>query len=145
MLYPIVEQADNVHKLLRAAKLRHDLPERTSCTILLNHIHRFDPLIVQICKHCNRHRETVERLFQCRALTELRKDLIPNSPNIENCICSNTIKWYCPSVWMLLPHYGHIMIDIKFFLLVNVFKYTSLGVSGPKNKNFPKPEVSHKK
>ena len=26
-----------------------------------------------------------------------------------------------------------------------VFKYTPLGVSGPKNVIFPKPEVSHKK
>ena len=28
---------------------------------------------------------------------------------------------------------------------VNVFKYTPLGVSGPKNKIDPKPEVSHEK
>ena len=26
-----------------------------------------------------------------------------------------------------------------------MFKYTPLGVSVPKNKNFPKPEVGHKK
>ena len=31
------------------------------------------------------------------------------------------------------------------FLSVNVFKYSLLGVSGPKNEIFPKPEVTHKK
>ena len=31
------------------------------------------------------------------------------------------------------------------FLSVNVFKDSLLGVSGPKNKIFPKPEVTHKK
>ena len=31
------------------------------------------------------------------------------------------------------------------FFSVNVFKSTLLGVSGPKNDIFPKPEVSHKK
>ena len=46
---------------------------------------------------------------------------------------------------MLLPRHGHFMIYIKLFLSVNVFKYTPLGVSGPKNKIFPKLEVSHKK
>ena len=45
---------------------------------------------------------------------------------------------------VLLPH-GHILIDIKLFLSVNVFKYTPLRVSGPKNQILPKPEVSHKK
>ena len=36
-------------------------------------------------------------------------------------------------------------MDIKLFFSVIVFKYTPLGVSGPKNVIFPKPEVSHKK
>ena len=35
--------------------------------------------------------------------------------------------------------------QIISFFSVNVFKYTPLGVSGPKNKIFPKPEVNHKK
>ena len=38
-----------------------------------------------------------------------------------------------------------IMIDIKLFLSLNVFKYTPLGVSVPKSKILPKPEVNHKK
>ena len=46
---------------------------------------------------------------------------------------------------MLLPRHDHVLIDIKLFILVNVFKYTPLEVSGPKNKIFPKPEVNHKK
>ena len=46
---------------------------------------------------------------------------------------------------MLLPPHGNILIDIKLFLSVYVFKYTPLGVSIPKNKIFPKPEVNHKK
>ena len=40
---------------------------------------------------------------------------------------------------------GHVLIDIKLIISANVFKYTPLGVFGPKNKIFPKPEVSHKK
>ena len=40
---------------------------------------------------------------------------------------------------------GHVFIDIKLFLSVNVFKIPPLGVSGPKNKIFSKPEVNHKK
>ena len=46
---------------------------------------------------------------------------------------------------MLLPRHGHVLIDIKLILSVSIFKYTPLGVSGPKNKIFPKPEVNHKK
>ena len=46
---------------------------------------------------------------------------------------------------MLLPRHGHMMIDIKLILSVNVFKIPPLGVSGPKNKIFCKPEVNHKK
>ena len=51
----------------------------------------------------------------------------------------------CLSVRMLRACDGHILIDIKLFFSVNVFKYTPLGVSGPKNLIFPKPEVSPKK
>ena len=39
----------------------------------------------------------------------------------------------------------HVLRDIKLILSVYVFKYTPLGVSGPKNKIFPKPEVNHNK
>ena len=49
------------------------------------------------------------------------------------------------SVRMFLPRHGHVLIDIKLILSVNVFKIPPLGVSGPKNKIFPKPEVNHKK
>ena len=50
------------------------------------------------------------------------------------------------SVRMLLPRSGHVLIDIKLILSVNVFLIPPpLGVSGPKNKIFPKPEVNHKK
>ena len=50
------------------------------------------------------------------------------------------------SVRMLCSRHGHIMIDIKLIPSVNVFKITPpLGVSGPKNKIFSKPEVNHKK
>ena len=51
----------------------------------------------------------------------------------------------CLSVRMLCAPHGYVLIDIELFLSANVFKYTPLGVSGPKNKIFPKPEVSHKK
>ena len=46
---------------------------------------------------------------------------------------------------MLRARDVHVFIDIKLILSVNVFKIPPLGVSGPKNKIFPKPEVSHKK
>ena len=46
---------------------------------------------------------------------------------------------------MWLPRHGHMMIDIKLILSINVFKIPPLGVSGPKNKIFPQPEVSNKK
>ena len=46
---------------------------------------------------------------------------------------------------MLSSRHVHVIIDIKLILSINVFKYTPLGVSGPKNKIFPKPEVNHKK
>ena len=46
---------------------------------------------------------------------------------------------------MLLPRHSHGLIDIKLILSVNVFGHTPLGVSGPKDKIFPKPEVNHKK
>ena len=58
---------------------------------------------------------------------------------------SNIIKSFSLSVRMLLPRHGHVFIDIKLILSVNVFKIPPLGVSGPKNKIFPKPEVNHKK
>ena len=45
---------------------------------------------------------------------------------------------------MLLPRHGHVLIDIKLIFSVNVFEYTPLGVSGPKNKIFLKPEVTDK-
>ena len=37
------------------------------------------------------------------------------------------------SVRMVRACHGHALIDIKLFHSVNVFKYTPLGVSGPKN------------
>ena len=37
------------------------------------------------------------------------------------------------------------LIDIKLILSVNDFEIPPLGVSGPKNKSFSKPEVNHKK
>ena len=46
---------------------------------------------------------------------------------------------------MLRARNGHVFIDIKRIISVNVFKIPPLGVSGPKNKIFPKPEVNHKK
>ena len=46
---------------------------------------------------------------------------------------------------MLSSRHIHVLRDIKLILSVYVFKYTPLGVSGPKNKIFPKPEVNHKK
>ena len=46
---------------------------------------------------------------------------------------------------MLCAPHSHVLIDIKLILSVNVFKIPPLGVSGPKNKIFCKPEVNHKK
>ena len=46
---------------------------------------------------------------------------------------------------MLSSRHIHVLRDIKLILSVYVFKYTPLGVSGPNNKIFLKPEVNHKK
>ena len=46
---------------------------------------------------------------------------------------------------MLSSRQGHVFINIKLIFSVSVFKIPHLGVSGPKNKIFLKPEVSHKK
>ena len=46
---------------------------------------------------------------------------------------------------MLSSRHIHVLRYIKLILSVYAFKYTPLGVSGPKNVIFPKPEVSHKK
>ena len=46
---------------------------------------------------------------------------------------------------MVLPRHGHVLIDIKLIVSVNVFRIPPLGVFGPKNEIFPKPEVIHKK
>ena len=49
------------------------------------------------------------------------------------------------SVRMVRACDGYILIDIQLIFSVNVFKIPPLGVSGPKNKIFCKPEVNHKK
>ena len=46
---------------------------------------------------------------------------------------------------MLRARNGDVLIDSKLIPSVNVFKIPPLGVSGPKNKIFPKLEVNHKK
>ena len=63
---------------------------RTTHTTLFDHRNRFDPLVAPMCRHCGYHRETVEHhLLHCRPLTELRKELLPKYPNIENCLYGN--------------------------------------------------------
>ena len=42
------------------------------------------------------------------------------------------------------PH-SYVLIVIKLILSVNDFEIPPLGVSGPKNKSYSKPEVNHKK
>ena len=49
------------------------------------------------------------------------------------------------SVRMLRACDGHILMDIKSFFRQMSSNIPPLGVSGPKNVIFPKPEVSHKK
>ena len=44
-----------------------------------------------------------------------------------------------------MTRHGHVLIVIKLLLSLNVFKYTPVGVSSPKNKIFHKQEVSHEK
>ena len=63
---------------------------RTGHCILNHHRNRLDPTIAPICRHCNYHQETVEHhLLQCKALVGLRDELLPKSPNIENCLFGN--------------------------------------------------------
>ena len=69
--------------------------------------------------------------------------------SLQCILSSHIIKSYSLSVRlsvrMLSSRHGHVLIDIKLIRSVNVFKIPPLGVSGPKNKIFPKPEVNHKK
>ena len=46
---------------------------------------------------------------------------------------------------MVSSRHGQVFIDIKLIFSINIFKIPPLGVFGPKNKIFPKPEVNHKK
>ena len=93
------EKGRQLHKYLPAPNVNdpiHKLNRKEYCNIFrlrtghstLNfHRNRLDPTITPNCRHCNYHHETVEHhLLQCKALAGLRKELLPQSPNIENCL-----------------------------------------------------------
>ena len=77
-------------------------------------------------------------------ITNMEYKCIQCFTNIKMRHHGSNIIWYHKivlSVTMVLPPHSHILIDIKLFLSVNVFKYTPLGVSISKNKILPKLEV----
>ena len=93
------EKGRQLHKYLPAPNVNdpiHKLNRKEYCNIFrlrtghstLNfHRNRLDPTISPNCRHCNYHHETVEHhLLQCKALAGLRNKLLPQSPNIENCL-----------------------------------------------------------
>ena len=80
----------------------HDLKRKNQCNVyrlrtghsLLNmHRNRLDPQAPPHCRHCPHPYETVEHhLFHCSKLRDLRKKLLPNNPDIENCLYSNATQ-----------------------------------------------------
>ena len=80
----------------------HDLKRKDQCNVyrlrtghsLLNmHRNRLDPQAPPHCRHCPHPYETVEHhLFHCSKLRDLRKKLLPNNPDIENCLYSNATQ-----------------------------------------------------
>ena len=76
-------------------------------------------------------------------------DILANVYIMHSIVC-NIIKSYSLSVSlfvrMLSSRHGHVLINIKLFLSFGkCLQIYPLGVSVPKNKILPKPEVSHKK
>ena len=66
---------------------------RTGHSNLNHHKNRIDPTVAPNCRHCGYHHETVEHhLLQCTALAELRRELLPTSPNFENCLYGNKLQ-----------------------------------------------------
>ena len=63
---------------------------RTGHIMLNGHRNRIDPLVPPMCRHCGNHTETVEHhLFHCVNLRNLRKNLLPSNPTLENCLYGN--------------------------------------------------------
>ena len=63
---------------------------RTGHVNLNFHRNRIDPLFASMCRHCMYPYETVEHhLLHCDKLVELRKNLLPPNPSIENCMYSS--------------------------------------------------------
>ena len=63
---------------------------RTGHIMLNGHRNRIDPLVPPMCRHCGIHTETVEHhLFHCVNLRNLRKNLLPSNPTLENCLYGN--------------------------------------------------------
>ena len=63
---------------------------RTGHVNLNFHRNRIDPLFAPMCRHCMYPYETVEHhLLHCDRLVELRKNLLPPNPSIENCLYSS--------------------------------------------------------
>ena len=58
---------------------------RTGHTKLNFHLNRFNPQHPPLCRNCNSPYETTNHvLFECQATQELRKELLPPVPSIEN-------------------------------------------------------------
>ena len=80
----------------------HDLKRKDQCNVyrlrtghsLLNmHRNRLDPQAPPHCRHCSHPYETVEHhLFHCSKLRDIREKLLPNNPDIENCLYSNATQ-----------------------------------------------------
>ena len=83
---PAPNANDPIHKLNRKGYC-NIFRLRTGHSTLNYHKNRLDPTIAPNCRHCYYHHETVEHhLLQCKALAGLRKELLPQSPSIENCL-----------------------------------------------------------
>ena len=64
---------------------------RTGHIMLNGHRNRIDPLVPPMCRHCGDPYETVEHhLFHCVNLSNLRNNLLPPHPTLENCLYGDT-------------------------------------------------------
>ena len=95
-----IKPKDNL-KLLNRSDQTTIFRLRTQHITLNQHLNRINPEIPPLCPLCDHHQESVEHfLFLCPNLTDLRQQLLPPIPSLENTLYSdkdqllNTSKFY---------------------------------------------------
>ena len=71
----------------------NDLDRKDQCNIFhlrTGHIMLNGPLVPPMCRHCGYAYETVEHhLLHCVSLRNIRNNLLPSNPTLENCLYGN--------------------------------------------------------